>query len=314
MSAILARQAFATDIAQSLWPANEFLSNAKDDTQWVDHDKVNLPHAGTAPTVVKNRTTKGTAVKRVDAATQYALHELSSDPTWIQFSEELITNYNKRASVLDEHKNALIEAVADNAAFEWAFGGDAGTTSPLQVRTSNTLVRPVGLTQIGATAPTGNRKRVSFDDMLAVLTLLNKQNVPLAGRFALITADMLSDLLLIPEFKNSDFVINKPVVDAPQSFTWLGMKFYVRSKVNAFTNAATPVLKAVGAASAATDNAGAIFWHKDMVRVAKGAVKVFLNLDDAELYGDKMSALVRFGAIAARKDNKGIVNLVESAG
>ncbi len=311
---ILARQAFAADISQSLWAANAFLANAKDDTQYVDHDKVNLPHAGTSPGVAKNRSTKGTALKRTDAATKYDLHEFSSDPTWIQFSEELIVNYNKRASVLDEHKNALIDAVADNAAYEWAFGGDAGTTSPLQVRTNGVAVRPVGLQQIGATAPTGNRKRVVFDDMLAVLTLLNKQNVPQAGRFGLITADMLSDLLLIPEFKNSDFVISKPVVDAPETFRWLGMTFFVRSKVNVFTNAATPVLKAVGANSAATDNAGAIFWHKDMVRVAKGAVKVFLNLDDAELYGDKMSALVRFGAIAARKDNRGVVNLVESAG
>jgi hypothetical protein len=313
MSAILARQAFAADITQALWAANEFLNAAKDDSQWVDHDKVNLPHAGAIPTVVKNRSTKGEAQKRTDVATQYALHELSSDPTWIQYSEEMIVNYNKRQSVLEEHKGALIDAVADNGAHDWAAGGDSeGSTKPTIIRTSGTA-RPVGLAQIGGTAPTGNRKGVAFKDILDVITVLNKHNLSQAGRNAMITADMLADLLQIEEFANSDYIDRKPIPDAPVSFRWLGMTWYVRSKVNVFTNAATPVLKAVGAASAATDNAAALFWHKDMVRKAKGGVKVFLNLADAELYGDKMSALVRYGSIGARKDCKGIVNLVEAA-
>ena len=102
-------------------------------------------------------------------------------------------------------------------------------------------------------------------------------------------------------------------MDAPITFYWMGIIWYVRSKVTVWSNVSTPALKAVGADTAATSNAGAIFWHDKFVRKAKGKVKVFLNIDDAELYGSKLSALTRYGAIGARKDCKGIINLVESA-
>jgi len=312
MASILATQAFAADIAKALWAANDFLKHAKDDTAFVEFDKVNLPHAGTAPTVVKNRTTKGVASKRVDAASQYALNELSSDPTWIQYSEELIVNYGKRQSVLEEHKNALIDSVADNVLHDWAAGGDSeGSGLPNEILTTGTT-RAVGLDTIGSVAATGTRKAVAYNDVLNAITLLNKHNAPQGGRIALITADMLADLLKVTEFKSSDYVDRKPIVDAPTAFRWLGIDWYVRSKANVFTKSTTTkLLKATGADTAATDCAAAIFWHKNFVRKANGAVKVFLNIDDAELYGSKLSALARYGAIGARNDNKGIVNLVE---
>ncbi len=313
MSAILLKQAFAKDISQDLWAANAFMAHAKNDSAFVDHDKVNLPHAGTSPTVAKDRSSKGTATKRTDTASQYSLHELSTDPTWIQYSEELLVNYNKRQSVIEEHKNALIDALADNVLHDWAAGGDSeGSSVPVQVRTTGTA-RAVGLETIGSTAPTGNRKGLAYADVLAVITKFNKHNIPQGGRYAVISADMLADLLQIAEFKSSDYNVRKPIVDAPDSFNWMGISWYVRSKVAAFTNASTPVLKAVGASSAATDNGAALFWHKDFVRKAEGAIKTFLNLDDAELYGSKLSVLARYGAIGRRSDNKGIVTLIESA-
>lgn len=314
MASILAKQIFAKDISEALWASNPFLMACKDDTAFVDNDKVNLPHAGTSPGVVKNRTTKGTASKRADSASQYPLFELSTDPTWIQFSEELVVNYNKRASVLADHKNALIDALADNVVNNWAAGGDSeGSSVPAQVRTTGTS-RAVGVTQVGATAPTGNRKGIAYVDCLGVVKEFNKQNIPQQGRYGMITADMLSDLLQIAEFKSSDYVNKKAIVDAPETFYWLGINWFVRSKVNVFSNAATPVLAAVGADTATTSNAGAIFWHKDFVRAAKGGVKTFLKLGDPELYGDALSAACRAGAIGARNDNKGIINLVEAAG
>lgn len=313
MASILAKQAFATDIAQSLWAANEFLNHAKDDSAWVSNDKVNLPHAGTAPSVEKDRSTKGTAAKRTDAASQYSLHELSSDPTWIQFSEEMIVNYNKRQSVLEEHKNALIDALADNMLHDWAAGGDSeGSGVPTTVLTTGTA-RAVSIPQIGSTPASGTRKAVTYADVLSVIKAMNKQNIQAGGRFAVISADMLADLMQIDEFKSSDYVDRKPIPGAPITFNWLGITWYARSKANVFTKSTTTkTLKAVGADTAASDCDAGVFWHQDFVRKAKGGVKVFLNLGDAELYGDKLSALVRYGAIGARNDNKGIVNLVET--
>lgn len=303
MSANLLKQAFARDIAQDLWPANPFLEHSIDDSPFIDNEQVNLPHVGTAPGVVKDRTSKGSATKRADAASQYPMHELSSDPTWIQYSEELLVNYNKRQSVLTQHKNSLQDALAVYVILAWALGGDSeGASVPEKIATSGTGSRSDSL------GNSNSVNQLAYVDVLNVISTFNKQNIPQNGRYALITPDMLRDLMQIDEFKNSDYNINKPVSNAPDSFNWLGMRWYVRNGVLGYDNV-TPAFTAHDDASAVTG--GAIFWHRDFVRKAKGSVKTFLNVDDAELYGSKLSALVRYGAFGARNDCKGIVNLYE---
>jgi hypothetical protein len=91
----------------------------------------------------------------------------------------------------------------------------------------------------------------------------------------------------------------------------MGIDFYVRSRVNIFTTAAA--IRAYGVTTAAaTDCGGSLFWNKSFARHASGSSKVFYNQGDAELYGDKMSAVTRAGGVAARNDGKGIINLVEA--
>ena len=61
----------------------------------------------------------------------------------------------------------------------------------------------------------------------------------------------------------------------------------------------------------AADNQAAICWHPNFVRKALGAHKVFVEVGKADMYGDVMSALVRFGALRARNDDKGVVTISE---
>ena len=300
-SANLFKQAFSKDLQKNLFPENEFYKNSKDDSSFIENDQVNLPHAGTIPGVTVDRTEKTDPTQRTDTATYYKVHEFSTDPTLIKFSEGLIVNYNKRASIVEEQGDAINTTFADFVANEWA-----ATTGVIQVRTSGEA-RPAT-----TAAATGNRKRITLKDVLASSKELNKQGVPQKGRFACITPDMLEDILLIPEAQNANFNADKPLVDGSIGY-WMGFKWYIRERVNIFTNAATPVIKAIDAAGAATDNAAAIFWHKNLVRRAEGNNKAFLNLDDSVYQGDIVSALARGGASLARKDGKGIINLVEAA-
>lgn len=314
----LLKQTFAKDIQNSLWPVNDFLSQCKDDTMFVNDDKVNLPHAGTTPTVAEGmRTAIATPGVRNDSVTQYELLPISSDPTWLRYNEELIVNYNKRDSILSEHRNALQKSLAERVAFKWARGGDTTsstnwTNKPTRVMTTGAdraVLMPI---HAGGSAGTGYRSAVTFQDILNVLSVMNYSDYPADRRIAVIPSAFFSDLLQIEEFKSSDYVNVKPLPGAPTSFSWLGFTWYVRSFVTAWTNAGTPLLQDTDTASAVTDCAGALFYHKDAVRAAKGDVKVFLNIDMANLYGSQMSAEVRYGAIGARKDGAGIVNLVES--
>lgn len=314
MSANLFKQAFSSDLQKNLFPANAFYKRSKDDSAFVTGKQVNLPHSGAKPSVVTDRSSfPATISQRTDTPSAYTISEHSSDPTHIQYSEELIVTYAKRASIVEEHASALIEKIAENMGYVWARGGDsenAWATKPEIVRTSSASVRATALP-----SGTGNRKRVALADLLKAQTILNRQDVPMGGRVALITADMLEDLMLIDEFSSSDYNKFKPIADgSSESFTWLGMNWYIRSKVNTFDNTATPVLKAVGAAGAATDNAGALIWHPNFVRRAEGGIVTFADFGKPEYFGDVVSALVRSGGIGARKDAKGIVNLVEAAG
>ena len=71
-------------------------------------------------------------------------------------------------------------------------------------------------------------------------------------------------------------------------------------------------IKDPAAATAVTDIAGAIAWHPSFVRRANGAIKTFLNIDDPAYFGSIFSTAVRFGALIARNDNVGLVQIIET--
>lgn len=300
MAAELLKRQFSSDLQKNLFPANEYYKQSKNDSAFIDSDSVQLPHVGAIPTVEMDRTTKGEASKRADSASEYKLHEFSTDPTWLQYSEALLVAYDKRASILSEHVMALNTAIADYMAAAW--GGSANVTV---IRTTGDA-RPVS----GVPSATGNRDRASLADLQAVQKKFNEDNIPQAGRYAVITPAFMEDMLQIPEVKSADFNNTKPLVEGSVG-RFLGIDFFVRSKVNVFTTGGT-IRPYGGDTTAATDCAGAIFWHKDFVRRAEGSNKIFLDIDDPELYGSAFSAVCRAGGLAARKDGKGVVNLVEA--
>lgn len=302
MAAELLKRAFSADLSKNLFPANEFYKMSKNDSAFVDADSVQLPHVGTIPAVAVDRADKGTATKRTDTPSEYKLKEFSTDPTWLQYSEALLVSYDKRSSILEEHVKALNTAVAEYMASAWG-----GSDNVVKLRTSG-ADRPVSAVPSG----TGTRKRLALADIQAAAKALNEGNIPQEGRYAVITPAMMDDMLQITEVKSSDFNRVQPLVEGTVG-RFLGFDFFVRSKVNIFTTGAT--IRPYGeTTAAATDCAGAIFWQKDFVRHANGTSKVFLNVDDAELYGSKMSAVTRAGGLAARKDGLGVVNMVEAVG
>lgn len=302
MAAELLIRKFSADLSKNLFPDNSFYKMAKNDSAFVNADSVQLPHVGTIPTVEVDRTTKGVASKRTDTPSEYKLHEFSTDPTWLQYSEALLVSYDKRSSILEEHVSALNTAVAEYMASAW--GGSANVAV---LRTTG-ADRPVS----GVPTGTGTRKRLVLADIQLVAKTWNEQDIPQEGRLAVITPAMMEDMLQIAEVKSSDFNKVKPLVDGTVG-RFMGIDFYVRSKVNIFTTGG--VIRPYGSATTAvTDCAGAIFWNKAFARFASGSSKVFLNVDDAELYGSKMSAVTRAGGLAARTDGKGVINMVETVG
>lgn len=305
MAAELLKRQFTKEIQPKLFPGNSFLSRALNDDIYVNGDSVQLAHSGTIPAVQVNRTVLPAPIaKRTDAPTEYLLEELTSDPTLLQYSEELTINYAKRASILDQHAKSINTKAADRSLNKWAAGADAARIIP-----STGSARVAG-NSLGS--QTGNRKAFTEADILNIQRLFFADDIvnelgDIQG-VAVITPRQYSDLIALDSFKRADAYGQSNIPNGVVRRAY-GFDFYVRSRVNTLTSG--DALKAEGAVAAATDQDAALFYSPEYVRRASGVIQPFLDLDKPEYYGSIFSMLVRFGAQVARNDNKGVYILFE---
>jgi hypothetical protein len=89
-----------------------------------------------------------------------------------------------------------------------------------------------------------------------------------------------------------------------------GLEIFRRSKVGAYPTGSTSA-KNPTALPVATDNGYCLVWHPDFVRFAKGAVKLFINEDQAIHQGTLVSALLVAGGITEYTSRIGTVAIVE---
>ena len=263
-----------------------------------------MPHAGTDPVIAIDRSSfPGTISQRTDATTQYILEELSTDPTHLQFSEELIVNYAKRQSITSQHSNVIKDTKGDRCAYGWAAGAVAASKF---VPTTGTATRNSDAR--GSTVSTV--KVLVKADILAAKSVLDLDGVPTEGRRLLVPPSMHNDLLLLDEFTRMDAYGTSNIPDGMVGWVF-GFQVMVRRQVTSHTTA-TYAIKDPAAATAVTDIAGAIAWHPSFVRRANGSIKTFLNIDDPAYFGSIFSTAVRFGALIARNDNVGLVQIIET--
>jgi len=292
------------DIIEGLWSDNQFLNAAVNEDQYVLAGKVvHIPNAGGPPAVTKNRTSlPATVTKRTDVDVTYPLDEFTSDPVLIPDAESVELSYDKRNSVLSETKMAQYENVAASVLVNWA------------PDTAIQIIRTTGAAVAAHTpSATGNRKAFVLADLKTAQKVLNTQNYPQADRYALLDADMYDQFTAsLTATQQTDFsrAYDEKAGVLGKLF---GFNIMMRSSVLVFDNAATPVVKAVGAAGAAADNAAVLCWHKSAVGRAMGDVKFSENTGDPTYYGDIYSSLIRMGGRKRRLDKKGVIAIVQAA-
>lgn len=291
-------------IEGNLFKNNEFLLASTDAGQFVLQGKVvHIPQAGTLPGIAKNRSSlPGTIVQRADTDVTYSLDEYTSDPILIPYAETFELSYGKRESVLSEHESSLKQTIADNILVSWA-----PTTAATIMRTTG-IAAPAHLD-----SATGNRKKITVKDLKNAQLQLNKQNVPMENRYALLSADMfqqLTDEMSVNDYR--DFSAAYNIKDGILGRLF-GFNIMMRSGVVSYTNDTVPVVNAYGATAAAADNDAVLCWQADALERAVGAVKFFERIDDPTYYGNVYSMSVRMGGRKRRADGKGVVAIVQSA-
>ena len=292
-------------IEGNLFKNNEFLLASTDAGQYVLQGKVvHIPQAGATANIVKNRSSlPATVVQRTDTDITYTLDEYTTDPILIPNAETFELSYNKRESVLSEYESSLRQTVADNILVEWSPTGGLGT-----------IIRTSGVSTASTLAgTTGNRTKLTVNDLKNAQLQLNKQNVPMEGRYALLSADMfqqLTDDMTATQYR--DFSAAYDVKDGVLGRLF-GFNIMMRGGVVSYNNDTAPVVNSYGATPAATDNDGVLCWQIGAVERALGQIKFFERIGDPTFYGDVYSVSVRMGARIRRSDAKGIVAIVQAA-
>ena len=294
-------------IEGNLFKNNEFLLASTDASQYVLMGKVvHIPQAGALPNIVKNRAFTGSpiiATQRTDTDVTYALDEYTSDPIQIPNADTIELSYSKRESVLMEHEAALRQTIADIMIINWC------------PSVAGSIIRTTGEdTDTHLTGTTGTRKKMVTKDVKNAQKVMNKQNFPMEGRYALLSADMYSQLqddMTQTQYRDFSSAMDEKTGVIGKLF---GFTFYQRSAVASYTNDATPVVNAFGAAANVDDNDIALFWQVSAVERAVGATKFYQDQNNPLYFGDIYSMLQRMGGRKRRTNQEGIVALVQAAG
>jgi len=293
----LQKEIWLNDIVELLFADNTFAKRSIDHSEFVENKTVHVPNAGSAPNVVVDRNQfPADVVKRTDSDLTYGLHEYSTDPVHLQYSEAIELSYNKRNSILKQTKDVIADKVHLDLARLWVPSGYA----------------KVGTT--GAAVPahtpssTGNRQAMTKADVLAVKNLFDLDDVPQTGRCMLLDAVMYNQLL--GSITESEAMAFLKSADAQLGIVGklYGFDFYMRSKV--FRVSANG--SSINASAGATTSAGGLAWQEDCVSRAMGNHELFENEKDATYYGTVISALVRAGGSCIRNDKKGVAVIYQT--
>lgn len=307
----LQKEIWISDIEKNLYASNEFLSMVgKDDSAYVNFKTVHLPQSGSRPTVEKDRSVlPATISQRTDSELTYNLSEYSTNPIVLNQNDDAqFLSYDKRMDVLDDHVKSLSDAIANHTLFAW--GASVAGQQRLTTGTGSTG------SYVHSTA-TGNRRLVTLDDLAAARKILDGQNLGNGRVYMIVPSAMYwNDLIAISQItKYLEF--GKAVAPSGVIGNVLGMDIIIRSNVLAYDNTGTRVRKTLNAdgtiaAPATTDTNSIMVVHEKYVRKAKGAIKVYEELDSPTMYGDVFSAQVFHGASKSRTNEEGIVNIIQA--
>lgn len=289
----LQKEIWIKSIVDGLWPDGSFMSKAVNDDQYVSNKTVHIPNAGSASKVEMDRTVlPATSSKRTDAEITYDLHEFTTDPVLIQFTEELQLSYSKRESVIKEDRANLVNFIEEYMLQQWAPDSDkiiSTTGAGVQAHTDKA---------------TGSRASLTTDDVLVLMAKFNSEDIPQEGRYLLLDAFMYQQL--IKSMSQNEMASFQACADLKNGVMGKFASFNVMLRSTVLRYATGGAIKKKSDAGAATDNAAGLAWYEGAVSRSKGEVKMFSSTDDPGYYGDIYSFLVNAGGAKRRTDKKGV--------
>ena len=290
---------FSRDIQKNIFPDNAFYKQSKvDGGLSLNMKTVEVPQSNAEGEIVVNPSSFPLAIgTSVDDTKTYTIDLFATKPIHIEDENLAVINYDKRQDILSTHIMTLNTTIADRMAYAWAPDGSNAAK----------ILKTTGTTRPASVGGGAAKKAVTYDDIVDLGAAMDLEDIPEDGRFLLASAQTYSDLMKINEFISFDY--KDKAVSTGAIGTILGFTVYKRSRAILFDDSFN--LKAVDAASAATDRDAILAWHKSFVRRGEGSVKVYADMNKPEYLGSILNAAVRSGGMSGRTDEKGVFCLVQ---
>lgn len=303
------RKLFSSDLQKVLWADNSFYNGAQVDEAGWESDEVDIPQDedGEAEVVVNATQLPLPISIEEDKKLSYKADEIVTKPTVVTWNNQLLVSYDKRAAKLEKHRSSIEKQIAERIMYAWS-----PTKAEFIRQTTSATTRPAS-----APGATGIRKIATEADFRWLAERFDRIDIPDDGKRRLVVdPGMKQDVWDVMKSYGSGTELNNFL----RGFGKLGYLFsfevYLRSTTQRYTEAATPVKKAVGSANAVTDNLASIAFHLRHVRYTKSPVQVWMDsYPKPELKGGmSMNCGVRSGGTISRISEKGVLALVEDNG
>lgn len=252
---------------------DDFMSVIKDHSDKVNNDVIKFNEIGADPAVLINNTTYPIAVNtRADDSIPVSLFKLDTENTKITDDELHALPYDKKSSVMQQHKDALKTASIKLGIHSLAPTANGANTPVLA--TTGTVV--------------GGRKQLQVADIIAFKALCDALQIPLEKRNLVLCSAHVGDLLLL----DNSFRDRYNSVDTGKIIKKMyGFNIW-ENNYNPVYDGTTLNKKAFGAAAAGTDRNASVFFSEHNAVKAMGSVEMYYR--DAKQDPENRQSVIGF--------------------
>lgn len=287
----LHKEVWINQILEGFYPDRSFLKYAYNLSGLVDNDKINLAEAGVDPNVLINNSTYPIkVVQRVDNPISIELDKFETENTLVRRPEVIEYSYDQLESVIRGHRASLQAKTAEKAAH--AFAPD-----------ENSEFTPVIATSGDAD---GSRKMLSYKDILLLKTKFDMAEIPIEGRYLVLSPEHVTDLL------NYDIELFKDITNLKDGkpYNFAGFNILQFSRMPKYKYDSSKWKKVgFGEVEEAARSCSFAF-QRDEVMMADGSLYMYITRDDPKERGTIVGFDKRFIAMPLR--NKGIASIISA--
>lgn len=329
---------YTSEIAEILYPKNNFLQYSKSDSVFAASGKAKrLNQSSAGPAVTKGRAynlglahganaPQSTVKVRKNSGKDVEIEYFHTTPDAISMELTSEVPYEARQELLNAHAAIIRFYIENYALTEWAQGTVGGG---VEVNTAqgknNFFVFTSGEKRAsGVEGATNEVSAITKNDIIALKSAFSRQQMTGKQIVFLPTVEQLEDMRKIPEFidyeKNGQ--VNKiaegkigrafgiEILDERHRDDWGANVLYSYTELSGNETTLTKVGDT--APSGAGMVSAGVAWAVDEVMRAEGSTIVFPWLNSPIYKGDVYAVEARFGAYRRRADDKGVVMLVEN--